>query len=103
MKAFISTLAIAAALAAPALTYAQSNTTTTRAQVRAELIQLEKAGYRVGDGDSTQYPTQILAAEARVAAQQGTPSGRGGIVGASSDAGRPTRLNTEFDPTYNRP
>ena len=40
----------------------------TRAQVRAELVQLEKAGYDP-TSDQTEYPKNIQAAEARVAAQ----------------------------------
>ncbi|WP_143289020.1 DUF4148 domain-containing protein, partial [Burkholderia pseudomallei] len=44
MKSLIATVAVAAALAVPAVSFAQqSNGPVTRAQVRAELIQLEQA------------------------------------------------------------
>ncbi|WP_250526977.1 DUF4148 domain-containing protein [Caballeronia sp. GAWG2-1] len=60
-------------VAAPALSFAQgSSEPLTRAQVKAELVQIEQAGYSVGSGDSTNYPADIQAAEAKVAAQQNT-------------------------------
>ena len=40
----------------------------TRAQVRGQLVQIEKAGYNPA-ADHTQYPTNLQAAEARLAAQ----------------------------------
>jgi hypothetical protein len=60
-------LIIAALVAAPALSFAQSSEPLTRAQVRAELIQLEAAGYNPAT-DQTQYPKNIQAAEARISA-----------------------------------
>ena len=90
MKSLIQTVVVAAALAAPVAVFAQSSQPITRAQVRAELVQLEKAGYHVGDGDNTTYPAQVQAAEAKVAAQQvAANGGYGGAVSGSSDAGRP--------------
>ncbi|OUL80970.1 DUF4148 domain-containing protein, partial [Paraburkholderia hospita] len=53
MKSLIQAVVIAAALAAPLAAFAQSNQPITRAQVRAQLVQLEKAGYHPGDGDNT--------------------------------------------------
>jgi hypothetical protein len=70
LKSLIQAVAIAAALVAPVVSFAQSNTPITRAQVRAELEQLEKAGYRPGNGDSTYYPEEIQAAEALPTAGQ---------------------------------
>ena len=60
-KFLISALVLSSALAAPALAFAQSNGPVTRAQVRAELIQLEKAGYTPG-GEDVNYPQDIQAA-----------------------------------------
>ena len=71
MKTLISAVAIAAALALPVASFAQASQPVTRAQVRAELVQLEKAGYNPTN-DSVNYPADIQAAEARVAAQNGT-------------------------------
>jgi len=76
----ISALVISSALAAPAFAFAQDNGPITRAQVRAELVQLEKAGYNPGAKD-TNYPQRIQAAEQRVAKEQNI---------ASSSYGMPT-------------
>jgi hypothetical protein len=99
MKSLIQAVVIAAALSAPVAVFAQSNVPVTRAQVRAELVQLENAGYRPGDGDRTTYPAQIQAAEAKVAAQNAQTataqnrvadtSGMGGVVSGSSSSGAP--------------
>jgi hypothetical protein len=40
----------------------------TRAQVLADLVRVEQAGYRPG-GDDVNYPADIQAAEQRIAAQ----------------------------------
>jgi hypothetical protein len=69
MKTFACLVLAIGALASPVVSFAQSTAPVTRAQVRAELIRLEEAGYHVGDGDHTTYPAQIQAAEAKIAAQ----------------------------------
>jgi hypothetical protein len=50
LKSLIPAVALASALAAPAVSFAQSNGPVTRAQVRAELVQLEQAGWRPAMG-----------------------------------------------------
>ncbi len=70
MNALIKAAVVAAVLAAPVVSFAQSNEPLTRAQVREELVQLEKAGYSPLD-DRTTYPVHIQEAEARIAAQNG--------------------------------
>ena len=63
-----------ALVALPALAFAQSTPgPVTRAEVRADLIRVEKAGYNPFGNDAN-YPVDIQAAEAKVAAQQGTPA-----------------------------
>jgi hypothetical protein len=103
MKSLIQAVVVAAALAAPVVSFAQSNGSVTRAQVRAELIQLEKAGYHVGDGDNAHYPEAIQAAEAKVAAQNGAASGYGGVVSGSSEAGRTAVTKADWNAMYNHP
>ncbi len=95
MKSLIPAIVVATLLAAPVASFAQadpSNQPLTRAQVRADLVQLEKAGYNRLN-DRQEYPRNIQAAEARVAAQkaatQGDSSGYGVQVIGSSQAGRP--------------
>jgi hypothetical protein len=89
MKALISAVVVATVLAAPVAAFAQSNQPVTRAQVRAELAQLEKAGYNPA-ADRYDYPVNIQAAEARVSAQNGAgkTSGYGAASAGSSQAGQ---------------
>ena len=89
MKSLIQAVVVAAALAAPVAVFAQSNAPVTRAQVRAELVQLEQTGWRPAAGADPRYPEDIQAAEAKVAAQNSAASGYGGTLGGSSQAGRP--------------
>ena len=70
MKALIKAVALVVVLAAPVVSFAQSNEPLTRAQVREQLIQVEKAGYNPATSDDYDYPANIQAAEARVAAEQ---------------------------------
>jgi hypothetical protein len=70
MKSLVQVAVVAAALVAPVVSFAQSNSPVTRAQVRDELIQLEKAGYNPARGEDPHYPESIQAATARVAEQQ---------------------------------
>ena len=103
IKSLVSTVALASALAAPAVSFAQqSNGPVTRAQVRAELVQLEKGGYHLSDGDQTTYPAQIQGAETSVAAQNGAASGYGGVVSGSSEAGRPAVSKADWNAIYSR-
>jgi hypothetical protein len=103
MKNLIQAVVVAAALAAPVAVFAQSNQPVTRAQVRAELIQLEKAGYNPARGQDPYYPADIQAAEAKVAAQNGATSGYGGVASGSSDAGRPAVSKADWNAMYNHP
>ncbi|MPW22747.1 DUF4148 domain-containing protein [Paraburkholderia sp. CNPSo 3157] len=65
----LRSLAIAAVIALPAVSFAQSNQPVTRAEVRAQLVELQKAGYNPAS-DQTQYPQNIQAALARIDAQR---------------------------------
>jgi hypothetical protein len=97
IKSLVSAVALASALAAPAVSFAQqSNGPVTRAQVRAELVQLEKAGWRpsMGMGNNPHYPDGIQAAEARVAAQNGGASSYGGVDSGSSASGASAAVRT---------
>jgi hypothetical protein len=96
------TLAIAAVIAFPVAGHAQeSNSTITRAQVRAELVQLEGVGYRPNRANDPYYPADIQAAEAAVAAQKdggaSVDSGVGGTRIGSSASG--IRVTAAAGPT----
>jgi anti-sigma factor RsiW len=83
----VQSLIVAAVLAVPAVSsFAQSNAPITRAEVRAQLVQIEKAGYQPGRNDPN-YPADIQAAEARVAAQNGAAASFGGATDGTSAAG----------------
>ncbi|MEW6345489.1 MAG: DUF4148 domain-containing protein [Paraburkholderia sp.] len=92
MKSLIQAVAIAAVLATPVASFAQSNQPLTRAEVRAQLVQIEQAGYSPARGRDPYYPTDIQAAEARVAAQNGAAqaetTGYGAATNGSSQSGQ---------------
>jgi hypothetical protein len=70
MKTLIALTFAISAIASPALSFAQStDAPITRAQVRAELVRLEQAGYSASSSDDANYPADIQVAEAKVAAQ----------------------------------
>jgi hypothetical protein len=69
MKSLFEAAVIAALITAPLAAFAQSSQPLTRAEVRADLVQVEKAGYNPNDW--IHYPENIQAAEARVAAEKG--------------------------------
>ncbi|HVE06564.1 MAG TPA: DUF4148 domain-containing protein [Paraburkholderia sp.] len=114
MKSLIKAVVIATVLAAPVVSFAQSSQGLTRAQVRAELIQLEKAGYNPATANDTTYPQDLQAAERRVEAQQAqavaqapaakpapaADTGYGSNAGGSSQAGAPATLNNQPGSVY---
>jgi hypothetical protein len=100
MKAIVKTAAIVVALAIPALSSAQtSNGPMTREQVRAQLIQLEQAGYNPARGNRGTYPAEIQAAQARVAAKNNgmsdtSATGVGGTATGTAEAGHLAPMDT---------
>jgi hypothetical protein len=102
MTSLIKAVVVVASLAASATVFAQSNTRITREQVRAELVQLQQAGYHVGDGDQAHYPEAIQAAEARIAAQNNNASAYGGSVAGSTQSGRPAVSAADWNAMYSR-
>ena|ERR1700761_6933972 len=97
MKSLFKAVAIAAVLAAPVVSFAQSSQQpVTRAEVRNQLIQLEQAGYSPATSNDSDYPANIQAAQRRVEAQgpvvaQTHPvadtSGYGAPMGGTSQSG----------------
>ncbi|SAL16778.1 DUF4148 domain-containing protein [Caballeronia telluris] len=99
MKSLIQAVVVAAALAAPVASFAQSNAPLTRAQVRAELVQLEKAGYNPNASDAN-YPANLQAAQSRVIAQNDVvQSSYGASASGSAQSGRVTTPATA-QPVY---
>ncbi|WMY10798.1 DUF4148 domain-containing protein [Paraburkholderia phenoliruptrix] len=91
MKTLIRAVALAVVLAAPAASFAQSEQPLTRAEVKAQLKQIEQAGYNPATAVDANYPADIQAAEARVAAQnamaQSDTTGYGSTATGSSQTG----------------
>ncbi|WP_322048807.1 DUF4148 domain-containing protein [Paraburkholderia sp. J67] len=78
--------AVVVAAAVPAVSFAQDHT-ITRAEVRAELVQLQQAGYNAAS-DNNQYPVNLQAALSRIAAsQQNVNAAYGGMVSGSAQSG----------------
>jgi Domain of unknown function (DUF4148) len=69
VKLLLYALATFSVAAAPAVSFAQSCEPFTRAQVIAELIAVEHAGFHPGSVDYVEYPGNLQAAEARIAAK----------------------------------
>ena len=92
-------------------TFAQSaSVPLTRAQVRADLIKLEQAGYNPSTSDDATYPADIQAAEAQIAAedaeqqaatppQQNIDTGMGAELKGTSDSGRIKQKTARSDPS----
>lgn len=102
MKNALVCFALAAsALAVPALSFAQSNAPLTRAEVRADLIRVEQAGYSPSTSDDASYPADIEAAEARIATQDNSPSSQSAYGGmpqnGNSSSGKPARMPMPSD------
>jgi hypothetical protein len=96
-------LAVVATLSLPVAGYAQeSGSTVTRAQVRAELVQLEHAGYRPGLANDPHYPADIQSAEAAVQQHAGSnlDSGVGGVHSGSSGAGSRVTVRVPVNSIY---
>ena len=101
-KSIVPAIVIASALAIPAFAQAQDNGALTRADVKAQLVQLERAGYNPA-GDQTTYPANIQAAQARVQSQQGVAatSFGGATEGTSASGGVQRAAVNAVD--YSRP
>ena len=95
---------LAAALVVPVVSYAQADAPKTRAQVQAELVQLENAGYHLDGGDAATYPAKLQAAEAKVDAQeQPAATSYGGTSNGASQAGGSRVSTADWNTMYNHP
>jgi hypothetical protein len=99
-KTFVPAFVLASALAAPVFAFAQSTQPLTRAEVRADLVRLEKAGYVPG-ADEANYPADIQAAEQRVAEEDAANASYGPSTNGTSASGhasldRPTNPGSVY-------
>ncbi|MGF6543757.1 DUF4148 domain-containing protein [Paraburkholderia youngii] len=87
LAAFVAAIAFAAPITVFAAANAAANHPLTRAEVREQLVEIQAAGYNPARANPREYPADIQAAEAKVAAQHGDTSGVGGVISGSSAAG----------------
>ncbi|SPB13666.1 membrane protein [Caballeronia novacaledonica] len=99
MKSIVRAAIVATALVVPVASFAQSQ--ITRAQVRAELAELQSVGYHVGDGDQAHYPEAIQAAEAKLAARDGATD-YGGTANGTSQSGGVRVSPSDWNAMYSR-
>lgn len=99
MKTVFQSVVVAVALVAPVASFAQSSSTLARAQFREELVQLEKAGYHVGDGDQAHFPEAIMVVEAKVSATSSTTDIGGMSTTSESDSNVST---SDWNAMYSR-
>ncbi|WLE61255.1 DUF4148 domain-containing protein [Burkholderia plantarii] len=79
----------AAVLLMPLLLHAPAgHAATTRAAVRAELARLEQAGYEPALREPLDFPADIMAAQARLAASA-APAPAPAAAGLAGSAGKP--------------
>jgi hypothetical protein len=93
MKSWVNAVIAVAVLSAPLAAFAQSSAPVSRAEVRGELIQLQKAGYSPIAEDAS-YPARLQIAETRVAdvrIAQAQAEGYGASTGAASQSGRASK------------
>ncbi|ASL46385.1 hypothetical protein bAD24_III03270 [Burkholderia sp. AD24] len=91
MKSLASLVVATSFLIVPLCGFAQqANAPLTRAEVRADLVQIEKAGYSPATGENQDYPRDIQAAEAKVSAKGSavTTSGVGGVTNRTESGRR---------------
>lgn len=87
MKAIATFVVSLAVAASSSVVFAQDqNAPLTRAQVKAELVQLEQAGYSPATGEEADYPNDIQAAEAKVAAQRAAADAHESYGGSQAGA-----------------
>ncbi|HEY3599385.1 MAG TPA: DUF4148 domain-containing protein [Paraburkholderia sp.] len=112
MKTLIYLTLAVSAMASPVLSFAQTvNVPLTRAEVRADLVRVEQAGYSPSTGDDVTYPADIQAAEAKIAAQHGTQAAAANnsttaSAMAADSVGAATSGSSESGsrkPTHNKP
>lgn len=90
-KSLMQAIVVAAVATASVVSFAQENAPVTRAQVKSEIAQLEKAGCSPA-GSNIDYPTQLQAAETRIGKETGsavtTAYGGSTVAGATETGSR---------------
>ncbi|MGF7132593.1 hypothetical protein P3T40_004084 [Paraburkholderia sp. EB58] len=99
MKSLICLTLAISVLAGPVSAFAQTTSgPLTRAQVRAELVRLEQAGYSPSTGEDPNYPADIQAAEAKIAAQDSAQLAANAVGGVAQGGSSQTGLEVHANP-----
>jgi len=100
MKTLICAVFAAAVLAAPTLSFAQTtNAPVTRADVKADLVRVEQAGYRPASNDLN-YPSDIQAAEARIHNSSTADTSYGGLPNEAAFGSKSPVAEVQNQPLY---
>jgi hypothetical protein len=86
MKTLIHSVCALAVMAVPIASLAQSEGGLTRAQVQAEIAQLQQAGFNPANANTVDFPANMPTADAGTAGQG---SGYGPAMNGSSQMGHP--------------
>ena len=90
MKTLVHAVCAVAVIAVPITSLAQSDGALTRAQVQAEVAQLQQAGFNPANANTVDFPANLQATGASAAGQS---SGYGPATNGSSQMGRPARTS----------
>lgn len=87
-KSLIQGIVVAAVVMAPIVSFAQENAPVTRAQLKSEIVRLEKSGYSPA-GSDIDYPANLQAAQARTGDEEraAVATTYGGKVAGATEAG----------------
>jgi Ni/Co efflux regulator RcnB len=86
MKTLVHTVCAVAVMGVPIASMAQSDSTLTRAQVQAEIAQLQQAGYNPANANTVDFPANMQAAGPGAPGQS---SGYGPGMSGTSQMGHP--------------
>jgi len=86
MKTLVHTVCALAVVGVPIASLAQSDGSLTRAQVQAEIAQLQQAGFNPANANTVDFPANMPTTDASAAGQS---SGYGPATNGSSQMGRP--------------
>jgi hypothetical protein len=90
MKTLVHAVCAVAVATVPVASLAQSDAGLTRAQVQAEIAQLQQAGYNPANASTVDFPANMQATNASTAGQS---SGYGSATHGSSQMGGPASTN----------
>ncbi|SIT48569.1 conserved exported hypothetical protein [Paraburkholderia ribeironis] len=86
MKTLVHTVCAVAVIAVPIASLAQSDGALTRAQVQAEIAQLQQAGFNPANANTVDFPANWQAKDTSAAGQS---SGYGPATNGTSQMGHP--------------